>query len=154
MSNSITAPVGGIGVDYDRPDVALARAVGLAREVSVMIRGVCADALDERACGVAATVARAADERSIWQDRYVGPLIGLEEALDRLIRASVAPTAVNVVVGSDEDGPIMREVMKDLPDPRLVALRDRVRTLSATLEAVRDIIVADEAITQMRRAAG
>lgn len=154
MSYPIQAAVGCGCNDHDRPDIALARAVGLAREVAVMIRGACRDVLDERARGVATTVARGADERAIWQNRYAGPLAGFEEALERLIPASVSPVAITVVVGADEDGPITRQEIQDLPDPRLVALRDRVRTLSATLETVRDILAADDAIIQMRRAIG
>lgn len=43
---------------------------------------------------------------------------------------------------------------RDLPDPRLVELRDQVRSLSTALDAVRDVVAADEAIVQMRRRIG
>lgn len=139
---------------HDRPEIALARAIALAREVAAMIRGACADAIDRRARGVAETVARAACDRTIWHDRIAGPIMGLGEELERLVAASVGPRTTAVVVGHDEDGPIIRDMVRDLPDPNLVALRERLQALAETLDAVRDIVAADEAVTQMRRAAG
>jgi len=140
--------------EHDRPDVALARAMAHARAVSAMIRSAGGEVLDQRARGVAATVARGADDRVIWRDCYAGPLVGLAEALDRLIPASIGPVETSVIVGHDETGPITRTVVRDEPDARLVALRDEVRTLTAALDTVRDIVAADEAIVQMRRAIG
>jgi hypothetical protein len=137
--------------EHDRPEVALGRAMALAREIARMIRGECASLLDARARGVATTVACAAEERAIWQDRYAGPITGLGEVLDRLVAASVGPVETTVVVDHDEHGPVSRRELRDLPDARLVALRDRVCSLSAALEAVRDIVAADEAVARMRR---
>lgn len=136
---------------YDRPHAALGRALSAAREIAALLQGECADLLDARARRVATTIARAADERSIWEERFAGPLIGLGDALDALVAASVGPVTRSAIVGCDEEGVIERDVVTDEPDSRLVDLRDRVRALAEQLDIVRDVVAAEESIMRLRQ---
>lgn len=137
---------------YDRPEAVLGRALSAAREIAARLQGDCADLLDPRSRRIATTLARAVEERSIWEERFAAPLIGLGDSLDALVAASVGPVTHSVVVGCDEVGTNIRDVVRDEPDPRLVDLRDRVRVLSESLDVVRDLVAAEEAIMRMRQA--
>jgi hypothetical protein len=136
---------------HTHAEVMMAKSMADARAVAAMIRGDCAALLDARTQGVAATVARTADERRIWMDRNIGPLHGLIDRLDIQIRASMREVEVGCYFDGQNEH--FRYETRVEPDPALkpiVALRDRAQALLERIEHVRDAIAAEDAVHSMR----